>query len=284
MFRPRPTATALAVMTLFAYAPVFAADICGDVNESSSVLTSDALLVLKKAVGQPVTLTCPAIDDLAACLAGTCGNDVAEGGEPCDGADLHGKTCATETPDTPYGTLACDKECGSFDTTACSGRFDASGDTIVDYVTGLEWEKKTGTVGNDQYCNASGDCSDVHGVNNMYLWSSSGDAPNGNAFMKFLATLNGAYDGVCYAGHCNWRLPTREEMQGIRDQDVASCQSGGICLDAAFLPSAAAQYWTSTTWDEDALLAWPIHTGISTAGPSDKPYNAFRVRAVRVAH
>jgi hypothetical protein len=37
-----------------------AADTCGDVNASGTVTSSDALSVLKKAVGQPVTLQCPA--------------------------------------------------------------------------------------------------------------------------------------------------------------------------------------------------------------------------------
>lgn len=282
MFRPCPTAAALAVMTLLASAPVFAADVCGDVNESSSVSSTDALLVLKKAVGQPVALACPAIDDLAACLASTCGNDLAESGETCDGADLHGKTCATEAPDTPYGTLACEKECGGFDTSACSARFDASGDTILDHATGLEWEKKSGTVGDGQSCAFGGDCSDLHGVNNMYRWGTTGKQPDGEAFLGFLATLNGAFDGVCYLGHCDWRLPTREELQGIRDEGAATCGSGGACLGAVFSPDAAQYYWSSTTWDSDAGLAWPFYTGNASAGPADKP-NAFRVRAVRNA-
>lgn len=279
MIRPVPTAAALAVMTILASAPVLAADICGDVNKSSSVSTSDALLVLKKAVGQPVTLTCPAIDELAVCQQNTCGNDLAESGETCDGLDLHGKTCATVTPETPYGALACDQECGAFDASACTTRFDASGSTILDHATGLEWEKKTGVAGNNQFCGFAGDCSDVHDVNNVYSWSSD-KAPSGSAFLNFLAVLNGSFDGVCDEGHCDWRLPTRQELQAIRNAGTGNCGSGGSCLDAAFLPDGAVHYWSSTTSTDDAIRAWPVYTGNGSAGEADKP-NSFRVRAVR---
>ena len=36
-----------------------------------------------------------------------CGNNVRESGEECDGADRGGATCASETPSTPVGQLAC---------------------------------------------------------------------------------------------------------------------------------------------------------------------------------
>lgn len=272
MLRPLQAATSLAVLAVLASVvpsmPALAAEVCGDVNESSSVTSTDSLLVLKKAVGQPVSLTCPAIDDLAACLSGTCGNDLAENDEPCDGADLHGKTCATEAPDTPYGTLSCDKECGGFDTSGCSGRFDSTGNTILDHALGLEWEKKVGTSGEDQSCGFGGDCSDIHGVNNLYRWSASGTAPDGEGFTGLLATLNGAYDGVCYEGHCDWRLPTREELKVIHDNP------------SAFSPDGARLYWSVTTYESNFGMAWPVYTGNASAGATDKP-TSHRMRAVR---
>lgn len=207
MLRPFPTATALVVLAILSSAPVFATDICGDVNKSSSVSPTDAPLVLKKAVGQSVTLTCPAIDDLAVCQQNTCGNGLAEFGEACDALDLHGKTCATETPDTLYGELACDNDCGAFDTSGCTTRFDASSATILDHASGLEWEKKAGVAGDLQYCGFGGDCSDLHGVNNGYRWG-SGTAPDGDAFVEFIARLNGRDDGDSYQDHCDWRIPT----------------------------------------------------------------------------
>ncbi len=51
------TTATLAALILRATAAL-AAPVCGDVNESSSVTSTDALLVLKKSVEQPVTLDC----------------------------------------------------------------------------------------------------------------------------------------------------------------------------------------------------------------------------------
>jgi hypothetical protein len=47
----------------------------------------------------------------------TCGNNVAEGGEACDGPDLRGKTC--QSMGFTAGTLACQPDCLGFDTTRC---------------------------------------------------------------------------------------------------------------------------------------------------------------------
>src|SRR5689334_12409870 len=66
---------AIAFFVLPATAP---AEICGDVNQSSSLTPTDALLVLKSSVGQPVTLQCPSISELAECEGDltTAGNEL----------------------------------------------------------------------------------------------------------------------------------------------------------------------------------------------------------------
>ena len=51
---------------------------------------------------------------------GTCGNNVIEGGEVCDGTDLGGATCSSQGC-TGGGTLACNVTCDGFDTSGCSG-------------------------------------------------------------------------------------------------------------------------------------------------------------------
>ncbi|MBI5728135.1 MAG: S-layer homology domain-containing protein, partial [Candidatus Magasanikbacteria bacterium] len=70
----------------------------------------------------------------------TCGNATAEGdnpveggmGEPCDGADLRNYTCDS-LPGAPFtgGTLACNENCMSFDTSACTGGGEGQGGQCI---------------------------------------------------------------------------------------------------------------------------------------------------------
>ena len=77
-----------------------------------------------------------------------------------------------------------------------TGRYTVGGGTVTDNLTGLQWEQKT----ND---------ASVHDRMNNYTWSASGTAADGTVFTTFLDTLNTV---GCFAGHCDWRLPTRAEL------------------------------------------------------------------------
>ena len=106
-------------------------------------------------------------------------------------------------------------------------RFADNGDgTISDAQTGLMWEKKDDAVG-------------IHDKDNSYSWSSTGTA-DGTAFTIFLPTLN---TPPCFAGHCDWRLPTcggdadrptgeAPELESLLD--ASGCGSGTLCVAAAF--------------------------------------------------
>jgi hypothetical protein len=74
-------------------------------------------------------------------------------------------------------------------------RFRDNGDgTISDTRTGLMWEKKDQAAGG------------IHYFGNLYEWSAHfGTAADGTIYTSFLATLN---TPPCFAGHCDWRLPT----------------------------------------------------------------------------
>ncbi len=148
------------------------------------------------------------VANVAAGLAGdgfiSCGAGDIDAGEDCDVGDLQGGTCAGEG--FAGGELACSPRC-TYETTGCyAQRFVDNGDgTISDLQTNLTWEKKSDDGG-------------IHDKDDTsYTWGvpSGQTPPDGTAFTVFLAALNGADDGVCLAGHCDWRLPKVDELQTI---------------------------------------------------------------------
>lgn len=160
-------------------------------------------------------------------------------------------------------------------------RYRLNGDfTLTDVDTGLMWEQKTDDGG-------------IHDKDNLYNWNTvlSGVPPNGTAFTDFLGTLNGGTsdDGTttsgCFAGHCDWRLPTIEELQTILDTSEGTCGGGGgPCIDPVFGPTAAglALYWSSTSLSSFLGDAWVVDFGSGSWGNEFKVFNHRNyVRAVR---
>jgi Protein of unknown function (DUF1566) len=177
-------------------------------------------------------------------------------------------------------------------TTTTTLRFVDNGDgTVSDRQTGLQWEKKTGTVGAIVLCDTT-TCSDPHDVNNAYRWSSSGSAPDGGAFTSFLATLNGGATGVgnCassdgssqtggFVNHCDWRLPTVAELRTILLAQFPSCGTSP-CIDATFGPTGDSHYWSSTTTALSVTAAFSVRFDNGNFTAVEKT-TFFRVRAVR---
>jgi cysteine-rich repeat protein len=65
------------------------------------------------------------------CTGGVhCGNNVREGTEACDGADLGGLDCTTVAGDFVGGTLACNGNCTAFITSGCESAF--CGDNVAE--------------------------------------------------------------------------------------------------------------------------------------------------------
>lgn len=176
----------------------------------------------------------------------TCGNRVLDPDESCDPP---GSGCTAAS-----GGGTCNTEC------AC--RFVDNGDgTVTDTTTSLQWEKKTGVWAVPIDCRVTG-CPDPHDMNNNYQWcldadddracDDPGNPPDGGIFTDFLARLN---TDPCFAGHCDWRLPTVNrdgdpaELETIVDPTRPGCASGaGIpCIDPIFGPTAPEFYWSGTT-------------------------------------
>ena len=152
--------------------------------------------------------------------------------------------------------------------------------TVTDVTTGLQWEQQTF------------DKTSVHYFGNFYTWSSTGcvngppfdgflfPAPadigtgaDGTLFTTFLATLNdNARAGGCFAGHCDWRVPTVAELETILDLQVPNCgdtlNENVPCIDPIFGP-AGVLYWASEAASASATMAPLVQTFVMGRLPFD---------------
>ena len=209
-----------------------------------------------------------------------CGNGTIDPGEQCDQNNLNGKTCADEG--FGGGTLACGPGC-LFDTGRCfnAPRFADNGDgTVTDQQTGLMWEKKG-------HLDGVANGSDPHDADNTYtLAADNPSGPPGTAFTVFLVQVNG---GGGLAGHTDWRLPTREELESIVDYADALSPVVDAAFDTGCIPScagitcsctASSRHWSSSTLPSDAGQAWFFSFSDGSMDP-DKKDTVYSARAVR---
>ena len=152
-------------------------------------------------------------------------------------------------------------------------RFVDHGDgTVTDTATGLMWEQKD-------------DLGGIHDKDDLYTWSATESAADGSAFTTFLATLNdgassdGSTISGCFAGHCDWRLPTSAELQTIL---LAPAPCGASpCIDPAFGPTKLAEYWSVTSsTDAPPDGAWVVYFDNGSLAVDTKVFGSY-VRAVR---
>jgi Protein of unknown function (DUF1566) len=149
-------------------------------------------------------------------------------------------------------------------------RFVDNGDgTVADNLTHLVWEQK-GSMDDVE------NLGDPHDADNRYTWSAVyfGTAADGTIYTSFLSDLNGG----CFAGQCDWRLPTRTELQTILLPERYPCATGP-CIDPIFGPAAPLYYYSSTT-DGTSNVAWVVGFINGFVAPGLKSI-AFHVRAVR---
>jgi len=168
-------------------------------------------------------------------------------------------------------------------------RFVDNGITVLDQGTGLEWAKLVDCGGDPVNCSDDPTfCSAPLCVQNRYVWSDTGSDPDGNVFTLMLPQLNGqvtpAYmpgGGPCFAGHCDWRLPTVDELGALLD-----CSFPDPCIDPIFGPTMSFPwaYATASTLPSNFPPHWellldvtfdPNNAGVGGANGKDVP-NFYR--------
>lgn len=150
--------------------------------------------------------------------------------------------------------------------TSCDqARFATVAGTVVDHLTGLQWEQKTDDGG-------------IHDVDDRYTWSESAlTAGDGTVFTTFMPVLNSA---PCFADHCDWRLPTRAELETLVTE-AFPCTTVPCIDQNVFGPTATEDfYWTSTPDAVETDGAWGVSFGNGFVNDDFVDSGDF-VRAVR---
>jgi hypothetical protein len=121
-------------------------------------------------------------------------------------------------------------------------RFVDDGDgTVVDKERQLQWETMDEPDGVAQL-------SDPHDADNGHSWGPvlAPYPADGTAYTDFLAKLNGG-GGSCFAGHCDWRLPTVGELEGIAGTGYFTDGGSVHYRSTATNPSATAWHTPSAS-------------------------------------
>jgi hypothetical protein len=152
--------------------------------------------------------------------------------------------------------------------------------TVTDNTTGLMWEKK------------SYDGS-IHDFNNSYTWSGPSfgttNIMDGTITSSLLATINA---GGGFAGHTDWRIPNRFELESLLNfQNVSpavdsafnmNCMAGcTVTMCSCTQPSVVLPYWSSTTNGATFDVAFLVRFSNGEAVNGVDKSASYPVRAVR---
>ena len=146
--------------------------------------------------------------------------------------------------------------------------------TVIDHLTGLEWQRTDDNGG-------------LTDKDNSYSWGVIEGAPDGSVFTQFLAGLNSCERGNVppvipgYAGRCDWRMPQIDELMTILLQQYP-CGTDPCIDQIAFGPTDGRYYWSATSDADDLYYAWWLSFGSGRVGNDIKSWG-YAARAVRHA-
>jgi cysteine-rich repeat protein len=124
----------------------------------------------------------------------TCGNNVAETGEICDGTDLGGNDCSTIG--LPYGVLACSPIC-TFDISACYATAPVCGNGIVEQ--GEDCDDGNNDTTDDCPDGPAGTCLSAR-CGDGFVWAGHEECDDGNEMNGDLCP--DGVDGTCELAVC----------------------------------------------------------------------------------
>jgi hypothetical protein len=208
---------------------------CGDVNDNGSVTTSDALAVLRKSVGQQVSLICPA----------------------AGGISQTGQTTCFDTSGDPLSCTGTGHD-GEFQLGSTRSFTDNGDGTVTDNGTGLMWEKLS-------------DDGSIHDKDNSYLWQAAFDTKiatlNSQSFaghddwrlpnrFELDSLVNLGTSGP--ATHTNF---------------ASSCTPGCTVLTCSC--TRPDYYWSGTTYLASPIYAWTVYFNAGDTYASKKSVAYF---------
>jgi len=221
---------------------------CGDVNDSGTVTSSDALSVLKFAVGQPVSIQCD--------VSGSSGS----GGLLRTGSTK----CYDQTVVTDCDGTGQDAE--TLAGVALSYTDNGNG-TITDNATGLIWEKL--------------DDSNLEGIAGIH------DQDRNVSFVQALEKLE-TFNTFAFGGRTDWRLPNIRELESILNYGNFEPAVGSIfnnnCTPGCTTASCSCTgdstpTWSSTPYHELPNYGWAVFFRDGQTGVHPRN-TALYVRAV----
>ena len=138
-------------------------------------------------------------------------------------------------------------------------RYSDTGLTIIDLVTGLEWEKKCSSCGGN------------HDWSSGYNWS---------GIWTWLAAVNAENSGAGYAGHNDWRIPNMNELLTLVNYGHVAPATDTVFNSQPDSVTRPFGYWSSTSFPDDPSTAWYIDFAFGSVARSNKLLSYY-VRAVR---